>query len=201
MVVVVAGAVPVWRWWHNRAPFGPEALAPTASLELTTYDEAQRLLGEEVYAPIAGPDDQLVLGRVSWRPPPHGLAGGHLTILLIDKRTDLMPPVISVASSRAEAVAAGSDGTLDTIANRFPWLSGARSRHDGSGWYTPGHVVYVTEAEASPVTLVALFPAMSEGMPVPPRFATAPVAVADLLLAMAFVGRDGQIYWAQRLAG
>lgn len=191
----------MWRWWHNRAPFGPEALAPTASLALTTYEEAQHLLGEQVYAPYAGPGDQLVLGRVSWRQPPHGLAGGHLTILLIDKRTDLMPSVFSVASARQAAVAVGADGTLDTIADRYPWLRGAHSRYDGNGWYTPGHVVYVTEAEASPVTLVALFPPVTNQMPAPPRVATAPVAVSDLLLAMAFVGPDNQVYWAQRLTG
>lgn len=201
VIVVVSGAAVAWRWWHDRAPFGPEAIAPTASLELTSYDEAQRRLGADVFAPYAGPGDQLVLGQVSWRPPPQRLAGGHLTILLIDKRTDLMPAFISVASSRQAAVGTGSDGTLDVIADRYPWLRAAKSRYDGSGRYTSGHVVYVTDAEASPLTLVALFPAANENVPVQPPVATAPVALSDLLLAMAFVGPDRQIYWAQRLLG
>ena len=106
-----------------------------------------------------------------------------------------------MASPRPAAVAAGSDGTLDAIAERYSWLPGAGSRQDDSGRYNPGSVVYVTDAEASPVTLVALFPAVTADMPRPDHVATAPVAVSDLLLALAFVGPHGQIYWAQRLVG
>ncbi|ADL48503.1 hypothetical protein Micau_4995 [Micromonospora aurantiaca ATCC 27029] len=31
--------------------------------------------------------------------------------------------------------------------------------------------------------------------------ATAPVQMSDLLLALVYMGPDGQVYWAQRLQG
>ena len=161
---------------------------------------AQRLLGEDVYAPYPSVGDELVLGRVSWHSLPRGLAGGHFTILLIDKRTDLKPAVFSVASSRQESVGIGSDGSLDAIANRYPWLAGVGYRHSDKGWYSSGDAVYVYDLGASPVTLVALFPALTP-LPAELQRATAPVAVSDLLLAMVYVGQDDQIFWAQRLVG
>lgn len=112
LIVVVSLALDAgWRWWHNRAPFGPDVLATTASLELTTYEDAQHLLGEDVNAPYPNPGHQLILARVTWRTPPQ------------------------------------------------------------------------------------------EHAPAEFQVATAPVAVSDLLLAMVYVGRDDQIFWAQRLIG
>ncbi len=53
---------------------------------------------------------------------------------------------------------------------------------------------------ASPVTFVALFPYVEEPDP-ETLMATAPVQMSDLLLALVYMGPDGQVYWAQRLQG
>jgi hypothetical protein len=205
LVVVVTVAICLaWPRWHGsrlRPPVGPEALATTASLELTTYEAAQTALGEEVNAPLPGPDGQLVLGRVSWQPPQQGLAGGLIWILLIDKRTDLKPPFFSVASPRQESVGCAADGVFIEVANRYPWLRGAADRRDSNGFHSTGMAVYAAAADATPVTFVAVFPAFDDTVPAVDQVASAPVAVSDLLLAMVYVGADRQIYWATRLAG
>jgi len=48
-----------WRWLHNRAPYGPEALDVTGALSFVSYESAKSILGDEVNAPLAGPYDQL----------------------------------------------------------------------------------------------------------------------------------------------
>jgi hypothetical protein len=44
-LLVVAGGVMSWRWWHNRAPYGPDTLGATATLRLVdqaTADAAMK---------------------------------------------------------------------------------------------------------------------------------------------------------------
>lgn len=106
------------RWWHNRPPYGPQALAATASLEFVTEQAAQAALGDGVHAPPNGPGDQLILGRVSWRLPPTPQPGGAFWIVVLDKRTDLKPGTFAVGSPLHQQVSIASGGTLQRVADR-----------------------------------------------------------------------------------
>jgi hypothetical protein len=199
-VLGIAGVV-VWRHVHDRPPFGPDELDLTGTLELVSYDRAQQALGSGVNAPVAYPGDQLVLGRVAWSPPPAPLDGGWFTIVLIDKPANLIPGSFAVASPAQASVGIGSDGTLRDVADRFPWLAAVAPRRVGSGWAAAGSVIYARAGQASPVTFVTSFAATKLPQPLELPVATGPVAIPDLLLALVYIGPDGQIYWARRLAG
>jgi len=211
VLVIVIIAVPVvafgWRWWHHRPPYGPEALALTSSLSLASYEEAKAALGADVVVP--GEGDQLVLGRVSWQAPPTPLDGGWFAIFLIDKRTDAKPGTFAI-SSEQKAVSVGSHGAHNKIPERFPWLQGAGDVEHNGTWTSIGSNLSVADAAASPLTFIALFgneqriqEEASEELDARalPSVAVAPVAMSDLLLAMVYMGPDGQVYWAQRLHG
>ncbi|KKK05314.1 hypothetical protein LQ51_14790 [Micromonospora sp. HK10] len=197
LVVAVGG----WRWWHDRPPYGPEALALTSSLRLVANEEAQAALGDRAHAPYASGGDQLVLGRVSWRTPPKPLDGGYFAVFLIDKRTDRKPEIFGVRAAHEKAVGIGSAGVENRIAERYSWLRGAGDVRVGQNeWRSNGNRLHVSDERVAPLTFVALFPHMAEPEPELP-VASAPVALADLLLALAYLGPDGQVYWAQRLQG
>ncbi|QLQ40447.2 hypothetical protein [Micromonospora robiginosa] len=198
--VALVAAVGGWRWWHQRPPYDPEALHLRSSLEFVTYDEAQAALGSAYQAPVVSNGDQLVLGRVSWQPPPVPLNGGHFSLFLVDKRTYLKPPVFAVAAPQ-ESVGMGSAGTDRRIADRYPWLRGAGGVQVGEHeWYSGGSRLAIVDAGASPVTFVALFPHLERQFRDLP-IASAPVTLPDLLLALVYQGPDDQVYWAQRLQG
>ncbi|WP_328475020.1 hypothetical protein OHA21_17065 [Actinoplanes sp. NBC_00393] len=176
-------------------------LAVQSSLTFVSHDEAQAALGDDVNAPVSNGRDQLVLGRVSWQAPPEPLDGGYFAIFLIDKRSDVKPGYFSATSPRQDAVSPGSAGVENKIVERYPWLQGAGDIKVENGWLSAGSRLAVFDEKASPLTFVAPFPFLEK----PPRgavhVATAPVAMTDLMLAMVYMGADGQVYWAQRLQG
>ncbi|WP_405089359.1 hypothetical protein OG767_16465 [Micromonospora sp. NBC_01392] len=195
-VVAVAG----WRWWHQRPPYGPEALHLRSSLEFVSYEQAQAALGSAYQAPVASGGDQLVLGRVSWQTPPASLNGGYFALFLVDKRTDLKPSVFAVAAPQ-ESVSLGSAGVENRIVDHYPWLRGAGDIRVGEHeWQSVGSRLAIGDSGASPVTFVALFPHL-EGHRREFPIATAPVTLPDLLLALVYLGPDDQVFWAQRLQG
>ncbi|WP_236647775.1 MULTISPECIES: hypothetical protein [Micromonospora] len=141
-----------------------------------------------------------MLGRISWQDPPKPLDGGSFAIFLIDKRTHHKPEVIAVSAPQ-EAVGLGSAGVDNKIEERYPWLRGAGSlKVRDNEWRDNGGRLGVADENASPLTFVALFPYL-EKPDREPTIATAPVAMSDLLLALVYMGPDGQVYWAQRLQG
>jgi hypothetical protein len=200
-VILAMVAYGGWRWWHNHPPYGPEALAITSSLTFVSHEEAQAALGGNVPAPVFNERDQLVLGRVSWHTPPKPLHGGYFAIFLIDKRTNLKVGNFGASSPRQEAISAGSAGAENGIAERYPWLQGAGDVHVGHTWRSQGSRLAVFDGNASPLTLVAPFPYLKGAQLEAARTPTAPVAMSDLLLALVYMGSDGQVYWAQRLQG
>ncbi|MEV4628272.1 hypothetical protein AB0J90_18555 [Micromonospora sp. NPDC049523] len=189
-----------WRWWHNRAPYGPEVLAATATLEFVSNEAASAALGQ-VNAPLADVGDQLALGRVTWQPPDEPQQGAMLWIAVLDKRTQLKPSALGIASARQDMVGIGSHGYLKKAADRYPWLQGISGRQVNGTWWDAGSSMYVAAADATPLTFVALFPAAKPLDQPEVAIATAPVAISDLLVALISMGPDGQLYWAQRLLG
>jgi hypothetical protein len=200
-VVLALAAFVGWRWRHDHPPYGPEALAITSSLEFVDHESAQAALGGKVNAPVAEGRDQLVLGRISWWTPPEPLDGGYFAVFLIDKRSNLKPGSFSASSPVQEAVGLGSASVDNTIAQRYAWLKGAGDVRDGDVWTSYGSRLAVSDGAASPLTFVAAFPYVEGARRAVVHVPTAPVAVSDLLLALVYVGPDGQVYWAQRLRG
>ncbi|WP_232233896.1 hypothetical protein [Micromonospora chokoriensis] len=176
-------------------------MAITSSLSLVSHAEAQAALGEKTHAPLASDErDQLVLGRVAWQPPPEPLDGGYFAVFLIDKRTNRKPNDFGVSAPQ-EAVSLGSAGVENRIAERYAWLRGAGDVKVGDHeWRSNGNRLGVFDETASPLTFVARFPYLADAAR-KPTIATAPVGMSDLLLALVYLGPDGQVYWAQRLQG
>ncbi|MBQ1046074.1 hypothetical protein KBX35_23585 [Micromonospora sp. C32] len=200
VLVLVVAAVGGWRWWRQQPPYGPEVLHLRSSLEFVGYDEAQAALGPAYQAPVASGGDQLVLGRVSWQKPPAPLDGGYFALFLIDKRADLKPSVFAVAAPQ-ESVGIGGAGVENRIPDRYQWLRGAGDIRVGEHeWLSVGSRLAINDAGASPLTFVVRFPHL-DGHERAYPIATAPVTLPDLLLALVYMGPDGQVYWAQRLQG
>ena len=200
MALVLAGAAGVagLRWWHNRAPYGPEVLNAQATLRLVDQATADAALAP-VDADKAGEGDQIVLGRVSWSPPRHPRRGDSLRIVLLDKRSHLLPGFIAATSARPQEVSTGMDSALDVAQKRNPWLRGAGTQQIGGSYWAAGSAIFVESVDASPVTFQTVFRAVRPETPPTHRVVTAPVAVEDLLVALIGVGPEGQVYWAHRL--
>jgi len=193
------GGVVGWRWWHNRPPYGPDALSPQATLQFVDQATADAAL-EPVNAIVAGDGDQIVLGRVTWTRPPNPQEGGSFRIVLLDKRSHRMPGFIAVTSARPDRVNAGSDASLDIAEQRYPWLRGVGLREINGSFWSSANAVCVWSVDASPVTFqTVLLHAARPGTPSEQMVPMAPAAVEDLLIALISVGPDGQVYWAQRL--
>jgi hypothetical protein len=200
VAILLAGTAGVagWRWWHNRPPYGPDPLNAQATLQLVDQATADAAL-KPVNAMVAGDGDQILLGRVTWTRPPNPQKGGHFCIVLLDKRSHLMPGHIAVTSARPDRVNAGSDGSLDIAQKRYPWLRGIGPREINGSFWTSGSAVFVWSVDASPVTFQTVLRPARPGTPPQQMVPTAPAAVEDLLIALNSVGPDGQVYWAQRL--
>ncbi|WFE30382.1 hypothetical protein O7623_14860 [Solwaraspora sp. WMMD791] len=197
-VLVAAAGIGGWRWWYLRSPYGPEVLNATATLRLVDQATADAAFGGQQLE-ISADGDQVFLGQVVWTPPLQAKPGAMLIIAVIDKRTRTLPGFISATSNRPDEVGTGSDGVLNAVEERYPWLQGVGDRESNGGFYTSGNVVTVTAVDATPVTYsFVLHPARPDN---PPEFAvaSAPAAVDDLMVALVSIGPDRQIYWAARL--
>ncbi|MEV6602440.1 hypothetical protein AB0M36_37165 [Actinoplanes sp. NPDC051346] len=198
MLVVSAGGVAGWRWWHNRPPYGPQALSATATLRMVDQATADAAL-DPVTVVSAEKGDQIILGQVSWRRPPQHPDGGSFRIVVLDKRTQLLPGHLAVKSPWPDEVFVGSDGAQDRAQDRYSWLQGAGTREiDGRTW-GGGNVIFATSIYASPVTFALVLQPARPGTPPGLLVASAPIQVDDLLVALINVGPDGQVYWAHRL--
>lgn len=198
LVLVGGGAMAGGRWWHGRPPYGPEALHAQATLQLVNQATADAAL-RPVNAEKAESGDQIFLVRVAWSQPPHPQKDNSFRIILLDKRSHLMPGFIAVTSARPDDVGVGSDGSLNVAEKRYPWLQGVGARKINGSYRSSGSAVFVSSVDTSPVTFqTVLHPAQPE---TPPENAvpTAPATVADLLIALISVGPESQVYWAQRL--
>ncbi|WP_426502788.1 hypothetical protein ACPPVO_34805 [Dactylosporangium sp. McL0621] len=200
VAILLAGTAGVagWRWRHNRPPYGPDALSAQATLQLVDQAIADAAL-KPVNAIVAGDGDQMFLGRVTWTRPPNPQNHSSFRIVLLDKRSHLMPSFLAVTSAQPDRVTAGSDESLDIAQQRYPWLQGIGTRKINGSFTSTGTAVCVWSADASPVTFqTVLHPAHPGTLP-EQTMPTAPTATEDLLIALISVGPDGQVYWAQRL--
>jgi hypothetical protein len=197
ILLIAAGGIVGWRWWHNRPPYGPQVLGATATLRLVDQATADAAFGP-ITMEHASDNDQIFLGQVAWTPPPNPQPGGSLRIVVLDKRTRLMPGYINVTAARPHAAVPGSDASLDLAEKRHPWLQGIGAHKVNGGFSNPGCAVTAT-IDASPVTIAIVLHPPRPGTRPEQAVATAPAAVSDLTVALLNVGPDYQAYWAQRL--
>jgi hypothetical protein len=187
-----------WRRWYSRAPYGPGALHAQATLQLVNQAAADAAL-RPVNTEIAGSGDQIFLGRVAWTQPPRPRKVNSFRIVLLDKRTHLMPGFIAVTSARPDDVGTGADGSLNVAQKRYPWLQGIGAPEINGSYWSSGSAIFVSTLGASPVTFqTVLHPAHPE-TPLENAGPTAPATAADLMIALICVGPESQVYWAQRL--
>ncbi|MEV6816598.1 hypothetical protein [Micromonospora sp. NPDC051296] len=198
MVLVAVGGSAGWRWWHNRPPYGPEVLAATATLSLVDQAAADAAFSPSTMEQ-AGDGDQIFLGQVTWSRPPDPQSGSSFRVVVLDKRTRLMPGFINVTSARPDEVAVGADGFLDRVEKRYSWLQGIGAREVNGAYWSSGSTIVVSSVDASPVTFAIVLRPAHPATPPEQAVASAPAAASDLLIALISVGPDGQVYWAQRL--
>ncbi|GAA1626340.1 hypothetical protein [Catellatospora bangladeshensis] len=204
-VLAVAGVVVV-RWWHERPPFTPDVINASVTVDMlgvgTDGMEGERSYDGVSYLP--SPGDAFVGGHLRWTPPPGAATDwedGWFVLLVIDKRVDLKPPMVIGRSDSSVRVVQGSDGVLNEVAEKYPWLRGAGDVRTGEDTWLGSTTTVMTSPAGGPITFVATFPAQRRETPQPPTYATAPVNRDDLLVALVFIGPDRQVYWAQRLFG
>jgi hypothetical protein len=204
LVVLLAAGFVVYRWWHERPPYGPEALGLTSVLEMLP---SGKQLEDEYRGLTYYPDEKstLIGGRISWQPRPGSSGdwsdGGWFMIFLVDKRVDLKPPQISGASTSGHEVLSGGAGVQNRVAEEYPWLRGAGDIKTGDRTSRSGGSALSTSPATGEITFVAVFPQMPDDDPERRFLAAAPIALSDVMIALAYIGPDRQIYWATRLYG
>ncbi|WP_186315685.1 hypothetical protein [Catellatospora sichuanensis] len=204
LVVAVAAGFAVYRWWHERPPYGAEGLGFAATAELLPSDKRP----EDEYHGVrflARERSVAVGGRLTWRPAPGSSADwqddGRFMIFVVDKRVQLMPPQIWGASPSGIEVLSGGDGVQERVAEEYPWLRGVGSIKLYDNVSRSGGSCLSTAPAAGEVAFVAVFPPIPEGDPERRFLAAAPIAVSDIMVAVAFIGPDRQVYWAERVFG
>jgi len=211
VVAILLASIAGHRWLRKDPPFGPEAIAPNAVVELVDNANLSKMLksygASDEIALQANPGDQLVIGKVSWRPPPKPLKDGWFAIVLIDKDSGLKPPVMNATGPHPEKIRIGSDRALNTVAERYSWLKGAGDTRAPNGSFVGSSEAVLVYEDEAPIIFVALFP--SAGSPddrasaraSPAVYARAPVTLSELMVALVYIGADRQVYWAERLYG
>jgi hypothetical protein len=182
VVLLLAGTAGIagWRWWDGRAPYGPEALNAAATLRLVDQATADAALAPVNAEVATDPGDQILLGNVTWTTPPGSPPDTSLRIVVVDKRSHLLPGFLAVTSPHPQNLATGMDGSLDRARERYPWLAGTATNESSGSIVTAG-------MDTSPVTFQTVL------------HASAPATTQDMLVALICVAPDGRVHWAQRL--
>ncbi|MEU8003108.1 hypothetical protein AB0B66_18275 [Catellatospora sp. NPDC049111] len=204
VAVIAAAGYGGYRWWHERPPYGPEVPAFAATAEQLPSGDGQELRhhGHTVFV---RKDEMAISGSITWRPP----AGrgsdwdedGWFMIFVVDKRVDLMPPRVWGTSPSGLEVVSGGDGVQNRIAEKYPWLRGAGDIKTDENTWRDGGMTLATTPAAGEVDFIAMFPPIPVGDPARRFVAAAPVTLSDIMIAVAFVGPDRQVYWAERVYG
>jgi hypothetical protein len=189
---------------HNRAPYTAAAVAASVRMDMVAPGRAQaavdRLAGPgRLSAPVVGPVEgeatpQQVVGQLTLRTPHNAPHGGQYALFIIDRARSESVTAVYATGPTGTNVAQGWDGKYDEVAAKYPWLHMLASRQtpDGSGFTHPGMAVSFPPDTAGPVTFTAVLDPASLPVTDPSR---------QLTVALVFIGANGHIYWATKLAG
>ncbi len=187
----------------NRAPYAAAAVGAVVRMEMAAPGRAQamadRLAGPgKLVAPNVEPVDgqvpQQVVGQLTFRTPPDAPHDGQYALFIIDRAQNKPVPVVFATDPAGTQVGQGWDGRFDGVAAKYSWLHMLASIRtpDGSGYTDPGMAVGFPPDTRGPVTFVAALNATS--LPITDPY-------QQLTVALIFIGENGHIHWATRLAG
>ena len=195
LVVLAIGGVAVWGWLV-RPPYGPDAMAPKAVVEVVTAQTERaalnRLGGPAAEAVFldAVPGRQMLVGQVTWTVPKGASDDGRLAILVVHKPTNSVAPTVFGVGPEPDQVTSGWDNTLNEAKQDYDWLSAVNMGQAEGRLHAPGDALLTRPDTPGPITFVAqLRPDVMQ------------MTEDDFLVALVFIGPRGQLYWAERLLG
>jgi hypothetical protein len=189
---------------HNRAPYAAAAVAASVRMEMVAPRQAQavvdRLAGPgRLTAPFVEPVEggatpQQVVGQLTFRTPANAPKDGQYALFVIDRAQSESVSSLYATGPAGTNVSQGWDGKYNDVAAKYPWLRMLADTRtpDGSSFTNSGMAAVFAPNTPGPVTFIATLDA--ESLPV-----TDPAQ--QLTVALVFIGADGQIYWATKLAG
>ena len=121
------------------------------------------------------------IGRIDFTVPPAAHGAGTYYVVVIDSRSNTIAPSLFTSDG------GGWDGFLENVPKQIPWLSAMAPRQIGENTYTSDATSVWTDSDATrPIAFTG-------------ALADAHATVADLTVALIFVGDHQQIYWATKL--
>jgi hypothetical protein len=187
---------------HNHAPYTAAAVDTSVRMEVVAPGQAQavvdRLAGpDRLTAPFVEPVEgeaaaQLVVGQLTFRTPPNAPQGGQYALFIIDRAMGEPVPAIYAIGPIGTHVAQGWDGRYNEVAAKYPWLHMLASKRVPDGFTDPGMAVDFAPNTPGPVTFAAVLDRASLPVTDPSQ---------QLTVALVFLGANGHIYWATKLAG
>jgi hypothetical protein len=189
---------------HNRAPYAAATVGASVRMEVVAPGRAQavvdRLAGPgRLSVPVVEsakgqPTQQQVVGQLTFRTPHNAPGGGQYALFIIDRALGQPVSAVYATGPVGTDVTQGWDGKYDEVAAKYPWLHMLASTPtaDGSGFTNPGMAVSFAPNTPSPVTFTAVLDPRSLPVTDPSR---------QLTVALAFIGANGHIHWATKLAG
>jgi hypothetical protein len=192
LLALLSSGVTLAQAWRHRAPYGPEALRPHASV--TAYTDAaaaqhvvDALFGPDRYVvPIDRPDAQFVIGTLSFDGPPQARDDDVHVLFVLDAFGRPVHDIMGL-TSRGDAVSVGWDGRYGQLADRYRWLSHLRSVETDQGWTDPGDSLSWRATMPGPVTFVAVVPDAGRA-----------AGTGGATFALALLGND-RMQWATRI--
>ena len=200
VMVTAAFAGPAFvRSSGNSSPFPPSRLhlhlaasaVPVSHLQATLTRLGIGDLQLSSNLPMSA-TQQAVVGRLSYALPAKAPSGSRYELFFIDERTSSSPSTFyGWAPGSGDNPGNGWDSAFDATVKAHAWLSPLAPIQDDSGsWRDPGTAVLVPLHAGSPMTFYA-----SLDPDAPPIHDIN----KDVLVALAYIGPDGQPWWAQRL--
>jgi hypothetical protein len=177
LVVAIAGDK-IYRWRHDRAPFGPDAISA-------------HITGLQVLPPARHQHGRHIVGRLDLaaRPAP---AGSQYWLVVIDNRTHQLVSLSGSPAAGESAPGSGSawDGSVSNFALKYPWLAPLQEVQTADGYQDPGQTVSLPAGPSAALQFSGVDRATNE---------TTPLTTSALTVALLFDGPDGQTWWATRL--
>jgi hypothetical protein len=177
LVVAIAGDK-VYRWRHNRAPFGPNAVNA-------------HVTGLQVLPTARHLHRYNIVGRldIAARPAP---VGSRYWLVVIDDRTRRLISMSGSPAAGDSAPGSGSawDGSVSNFALKYPWLSPVQEVSTVDGYQDPGQTVVLPAGPSVALQFSGVDSATET---------TTPLTASALTVALLFDGPDDQTWWAKRL--
>jgi len=186
-------------------PYPASAISASVRMTMVTPERAQaaadRLAGPgrlsvPAPAPIEGwGATQQVVGQLTFRTPANAPSGGQYGLIVIDRASNrVVDHIYGAGPVGTHEVATSWDYHFNDVAAKYPWLHMIASQRtpDGSGFTDPGMALMFPPDTSGPITFAALLPKNSLPVTDPAQQVT---------VALVFVGANGHVYWATKLAG